>query len=147
MSSKAHMLSRKTGSTTPSNLLEYTVERKYVSGIDAKTVATSTIFKTEAGLGRFCITKVIIEVDAASAEPDTPQATISIGTAAGADQDVVEPVALTQTLSANDVTILAIAAAMRTIAESTAVRIAVTTAATSVGTLTYRVHVIGFYVG
>ena len=130
-------------------LLEQVAERQSVAGVDAKTVATTTIFTTASGLGQFCVTEVVIEVTAATAEPDTPQATVSIGTAGSSDAEVIPATSLTTTLSANNAVVLRPDPTnqCRTVAPSTAIRIAITVAAISTGTLTYKVHVRGFYTG
>ena len=131
------------------SLLENTAERQAVAGVDSKTVATTTIFTTTSGLGSFCVTAIVIQVTAASAEPDTPQATVSAGTAAGGDADIIPATSISTTLAVDDIVILRPDPANQctVVPASTALRFAVTVGTVSTGTLTYKVHALGFYTG
>lgn len=148
---KSYVLSMQGG--TPSRIERY-VESRYVE-IDAETVAATTVFTTADDLGLFCVTDAVFQVVTCDVEPDTPQATVSIGAVSAAYADCIPATALTVTyaldrlevLYANDHDALFVKYENRAVAASTAIKVNVSVGAVTTGSLVYRVHVRGFYLG
>ena len=149
---KAYALTMKDGAAAR---LERSLEVKVVTGVNAESVATTTIFTTESDLGSFCVLDAIFVVTTCDAEPDTPQATVSIGAVSAGYADIIPATALQTTyaldrveiLRANEPDTLGIPTANLLVAASTAIKVNVSVAAVTTGSLVYSVYIRGFYLG
>lgn len=115
--------------------------RYSVSGIDAKTTGTTTLFTTDAGRV-FVPTSVVVYCSAATAI--TVPASISIGTNGAAYDNMVAPSTLSALTAAGLFTVPVLTVGGTAATASTAVVLNITTAATGTSQ-TIEVDVIGFY--
>lgn len=115
--------------------------RYSVSGIDAKTTGTTTLFTTDAGRV-FVPTSVMVYCSAATAI--TVAASISIGTNGATYDNLVAPGILSGLTAAGLFTIPVLTVGGTAATASTAVVLNITTAATGTSQ-TIEVDVIGFY--
>lgn len=133
--------------TYASALAAHTIARYSATGVDLKTVASAVIFTSEASLGRWITTDIIVEITASSAI--TVEATISVGTNAATYDDVLPASVQTGLTAANRFNHFypssAIDGVVTSVAASTGLRYNVSVAATGTSQ-TANIHILGFYV-